>query len=65
MIDWVSVIYQCRMSDQKIANHLAIPPARVRGWRQYGYQPRHDDGQALLALWAAVTENSRESAPTV
>ncbi len=63
MIDWVSVIHQCRMSDQDIADRIGVAHTRVRGWRQYGYQPRYCDGEALLALWVAVTENLRESAP--
>jgi len=64
MIDWYRILVQLHQrgwTAKRIAEHLGVTEARVRGWRQYGHEPRHHDGEALLSLHRAVT-NMRETA---
>jgi len=66
VIDWYRVVvdlHQVGYTAKVIAQRIGTTEARVRGWRQYGHEPRHHDGEALLSLWCAVTANMRESAP--
>lgn len=66
MIDWYRVLvdlHQRGLTTQAIAARIGVSEAAVRGWRQYGHEPRHSDGEALLTLWTHVTANMRDSAP--
>lgn len=66
MIDWFRVIVDLHglgLTAATIGTKLGVTAARVRGWRQYGHEPKHSDGEALLALWAQHTAKMRESAP--
>ena len=45
-----------------LAAFLAVPRSTLRGWLE-GAEPRHNDGEALLLLWAGLAGNAA-SVPT-
>lgn len=68
-IDWfrVIVVDLCNAHGYKhstIAAAIGTARSTVRGWIM-GSEPRFDDGERLLTLWADVTKKRRETAPTI
>ena len=47
-----------------LAEFLAVPRSRLRGWLD-GAEPRHNDGEALLLLWAGLAGKAPVFAPLV
>ena len=47
-----------------LAAFLAVPRSTLRGWLE-GAEPRHNDGEALLLRWCALTGKARTFAPLV
>ena len=66
-VDWFRVVADLRVSDQslrKTCRQLNRSVMTVHGWT-CGTEPRHRDGEALIALWCRQTGNVRESVPLV
>lgn len=47
-----------------LAAFLAVPRSTLRGWQE-GTEPRHTDGEALVAVWANLSGKGRAFAPVV
>lgn len=47
-----------------LAADLGVPRSILRGWLE-GAEPRHNDGEALLMRWCALTGKARVFAPLV
>ena len=47
-----------------LAADLGVPRSTLRGWLD-GAEPRHNDGEALLIRWCALTGKERVFAPLV
>lgn len=47
-----------------LAADLAVPRSTLRGWLE-GAEPRHNDGEALLMRWCAMTGKARVFAPII
>lgn len=47
-----------------LAAFLAVPRSTLRGWLEDA-EPRHNDGEALLMRWCALTGKARAFAPLV
>ena len=47
-----------------LAEFLAVPRSTLRGWLE-GAVTRHNDGEALLVRWCALTGRARLYAPLV
>ena len=47
-----------------LAEFLAVPRSTLRGWLD-GAEPRHNDGEALLLLWAGLAGKAPVFAPLV
>ncbi|MGM0512975.1 MAG: hypothetical protein ACQER3_09855 [Pseudomonadota bacterium] len=65
--EWFRVITDLNrrsLSTQEIAKELGVSKSAVLGWKT-GSEPRHGDGEALIALWCQVTGKAREVVPTV
>lgn len=45
-----------------LARELNVADGTVRGWQE-GSEPRHADGEMLLARWRALTGKPQEFAP--
>jgi hypothetical protein len=65
-IDWWRVIvdlgYQ-GYSHQRIADELLVGKSWVAGVKNSGHEPRHRDGEMLLALWSQVMSKPATDAP--
>lgn len=63
-IDWFRIIVELCHSHSythsTIAAAVGAPKSTVQGWKQ-GSTPKYEDGERLIALWAQVTRNGRES----
>lgn len=47
----------------RIETHTGIPKSTMLGWSN-GAEPKHSDGETLIALWLEVTGESRDDLPT-
>lgn len=66
-IDWFRVIVdlgRAGLSYRAIADRIGCGKNTVAGWAN-GAEPRHSDGQALLALWSERTGRPVSEAPVV
>lgn len=64
--DWFRVLADLHYSgvpNATVADYLQIPQGTVRGWKA-GSEPRHHDGELLLALWILAIGKTRAERPT-
>ncbi|MBJ9594313.1 hypothetical protein BLA50215_07041 [Burkholderia lata] len=67
-VDWFRVLEDVRRADftlAEIAQYTQIPRTTLLGYRNLGAEPKHYAGVTLLKLWAQVTGNAPDQAPTV
>ena len=67
-VDWPAVLMQLQghgWTLVRIGAAIGTPEDRVRKWLQIFAQPRHDDGERLVALWCAVMRAERDAVPVV
>lgn len=67
-VNWQAVLQALRdhgYGDAHVARRIGATRQRVRKWREIHTQPRHDDGERLLAMWAEVTRQPRDTAPRI
>lgn len=50
-------------SQERLAASLGVPRGTLRGWMD-GSEPKHTDGERLLARWCSLTGKARCFAPT-
>jgi len=66
-VDWFRVLADLQhlgLTNLDVSQRLNIPNRTVGGWKNEGAEPRHSDGEALLALWREVTGKTRDGHPT-
>ena len=51
------------LSQRLLADRLEIPRETLRGWMD-GSEPRHTDGERLIAVWVQLTGKARTFIPT-
>jgi hypothetical protein len=54
---------QVPCSQDRLATALGVPRGTLRGWMD-GSEPRHTDGERLIARWVSLTGKARCFAPT-
>lgn len=67
-IDWFRVLADLDylgLNNADVSRRLEIPERTIGGWKNAGTEPRHCDGEALLALWRQMTGKTRDGVPTV
>lgn len=65
-VDWPQIITDLRgrgYTITAIAMRLRIPRTTIRGWADIDCEPRHADGERLIALWCASTGMERGQLP--
>lgn len=65
-VDWWRVIVDLERHSYThgtIAAAVGVGRGTVHGWKVLNAEPRHSDGQRILALWAAVTHKDASLAP--
>lgn len=45
-----------------LARELDVPRGTLRRWLE-GAEPRHDDGERIIAVWVRITGKAREYVP--
>lgn len=50
------------VSQERLAHHLGFPRGTLRNWID-GSEPRHSDGEQLLAHWCRLTSKARTFVP--
>lgn len=56
-IDWFRILADLRVQGYSlyaVADETGIPRKTLDGYRTHGAEPRHSDGELLLALWERV-----------
>jgi hypothetical protein len=51
------------VSTKKLAEYLGVTRGTLRRWMDEGAEPRHGDGEVLLATWSRLSGKPREYAP--
>lgn len=51
--DWWQIVtdLQMHMTMQAISDHSGIPLATLAGYKNLNVEPKHADGQRLIAIW--------------
>lgn len=66
-VDWFRVVAELQQAGYKIENIAAavdVPKSTLMGWRNPPYsEPRHADGERLIALWCRVMKTERDALP--
>ena len=65
-IDWPQVVADLKgrgYTTTGIAMRLRIPRTTIRGWTEIDGEPRHADGERLIALWCSCTGLDRQQLP--
>lgn len=66
-IDWFQVFVdlgRLGFSAQGVAEAIRVPKSTLLGWKQ-GAEPKHGDGEKLIAFWCQASGNDRGSLPLV
>ncbi|BAO29388.1 hypothetical protein [Sulfuritalea hydrogenivorans] len=66
-MNWFLVIVElCRrgFTHSSIATSVGTPKSTVQGWKQ-GAEPKHCDGERMIALWCQVTGLDRSGLPKI
>lgn len=64
-VDWFRVIADLArkgVGRRTIARRIHVAQGTAQGWKQ-GAEPRHSDGERLIALWCETTGQPREALP--
>lgn len=64
-VNWtlmLSELHECGVPLSRVAAATGIPKTTLYNWSQ-GSEPRHQDGELLIALWERVTNLSRLDLP--
>lgn len=65
-VSWWHVIVQierCGYTHAQIAAAIGGARTTVQDWKNKDAEPRHEDGERLIALWRVVTGLPREEVP--
>lgn len=63
--DWFRVLadlQRCRLHTRAVARRLGVGKTTVHGWKS-GSEPRHSDGERLIALWCQSMNQPRDQVP--
>lgn len=64
--DWARMLWDLRKRGidlQQVENAVGIPRATLFAYREHGTQPRHQDGELLIAFWCNVMGSTRNDVP--
>lgn len=64
-VDWWQIVVDLSrkgMAQQEVGRAINKPSSTVHGWKM-GAEPKHADGEILIALWCEKTGNTRELVP--
>lgn len=65
-VDWFRVLAELQGRGYNLANISAainVPKSTMMGWRNLDAEPRHADGERLIALWCRVCTLPRDALP--
>lgn len=65
-VDWLAILLELGRlgySTYALATALRIPRATLMGWKNSGVEPKHGDGEAVLALWSRIVGRPVAEAP--
>lgn len=66
-VDWFQLLSELRLagvSDYKLSSSIHVPRSTILGWKQ-GAEPKHADGEQLLAFWMAHLKRGRADIPVI
>jgi hypothetical protein len=66
-VDWFRLITDLNRaghSTRRFADNLGIPRTTIEGWKA-GAEPKHADGERLIALWCERMGKGREHLPRI
>lgn len=64
--DWFRVLADLskhRIGNRTVARRVHVSKGTVSNWKR-GTEPRHSDGERLIALWCEITSQPRAKLPT-
>lgn len=66
-VDWFRLIVDLNRaghSTRRFADILGIPRTTIEGWKA-GAEPKHADGERLIALWCKELAKTRSEVPVI
>ncbi|MEM5429389.1 hypothetical protein [Cupriavidus oxalaticus] len=66
VVDWNALFLQLQRegySTPDIEHFTGIPRGTFMGWKNSGAQPRHPEGERMIAFWAQATSLARDALP--
>ncbi|MGX6570438.1 hypothetical protein [Cupriavidus necator] len=66
VVDWHALLIQLQRAGQstsKIAAGSNVRRSTFLGWKNGGAQPRHPEGERMIAFWCHITGKSRADLP--
>ncbi|WP_439671443.1 hypothetical protein [Cupriavidus necator] len=66
VVDWHALLIQLQRAGQstsKIAAGSNVRRSTFLGWKNGGAQPRHPEGERMIAFWCRVTGKGRADLP--
>lgn len=64
-VDWWQIVVDLSrlgLAQQPLGEAIGKPPSTIHGWKM-GAEPKHSDGEALIALWCDMTGRARAEVP--
>jgi len=65
--DWFRILADLAhegIGNRGVARRVCVAKTTVIGWKNHGHEPKHSDGERLIALWCEVKALEREHVPT-
>ncbi|HEY1139951.1 MAG TPA: hypothetical protein VGE88_07060 [Lysobacter sp.] len=65
--DWFRILADLRrlqIFDRMVARRVGVSKGTVNNWKR-GTEPRHSDGERLIALWCEATHQQRDAIPLI
>lgn len=64
-VDWFRVITDITITGvtlYELASEVGVSKSTVHGWKS-GAEPKHGDGESLVAFWCRITNRGRDRLP--
>jgi len=65
--DWAAMLGEMRrlgVGIDSLGRHLGMPRTTLQHYAYMGGQPKHAEGERLIAFWCQLTERTRAELPT-
>ncbi len=65
-VDWFQILVDLSRRGytvRAVAVQVGVPHSTLMGWKNLGHEPKHTEGERLLAFWARALDREASAAP--